>query len=46
VSQETVTYLSRPGLRRLLFAARERFERNGGPYGKLALSQLRPGGRE
>jgi uncharacterized protein (TIGR02679 family) len=40
VSQETVTYLSRPGLRRLLFAARERFERNGGPYGKLALTSL------
>jgi uncharacterized protein (TIGR02679 family) len=40
VSPETVDYLSRPGLRRLLFAARERFERNGGPYGRLALSSL------
>jgi uncharacterized protein (TIGR02679 family) len=39
---ETITYLSRPGLRRLLFAARERFERNGGPFGRLALAELTP----
>jgi uncharacterized protein (TIGR02679 family) len=42
VSPETVAYLSRPGLRRLLFAARERFERNGGPYGRLQLTLLSP----
>jgi uncharacterized protein (TIGR02679 family) len=39
---ETIGYLSRPALRRLLFAARERFERNGGPYGRLQLSALTP----
>ena len=39
---ETVAYLSRPPLRRLLFAARERFERNGGPYGRLVLTSLSP----
>lgn len=42
MSPETVTYLSRPGLRRVLFAARERFERNGGPYGRLQLTELSP----
>jgi len=39
---ETIAYLSRAALRRLLFAARERFERNGGPYGRLQLSALTP----
>ncbi len=42
VSPETVAYLQRPGLRRLLFAARERFERNAGPYGTLQLPVLSP----
>jgi len=42
VRTETVAYLSRPPLRRLLFAARERFERNGGPYGRLVLTSLSP----
>jgi uncharacterized protein (TIGR02679 family) len=42
MSPETITYLSRPGLRRVLFAARERFERNGGPYGRLQLTGLSP----
>ena len=42
MSPETVAYLSRPALRRLLFAARERFERNGGPYGRLVLTSLSP----
>jgi uncharacterized protein (TIGR02679 family) len=42
VSPETVAYLNRPGLRRVLFAARERFERNGGPYGRLQLMRLSP----
>ena len=42
MSPETIMYLSRPGLRRVLFAARERFERNGGPYGRLQLMQLSP----
>ncbi|MGA2924896.1 MAG: TIGR02679 family protein [Solirubrobacteraceae bacterium] len=42
MSPETLTYLSRPTLRRLLFAARERFERNSGPYGKLVLTALSP----
>lgn len=42
MSPESITYLSRPGLRRLLFAARERFERNGGPYGRVALDALTP----
>ncbi len=41
-SGDMVGYLSRPGLRRLLFAARERFERNGGPCGKLLLEALSP----
>jgi uncharacterized protein (TIGR02679 family) len=40
VGRDTVAYLSRPGLRRLLFAARERFERNGGPYGRVGLASL------
>lgn len=42
VSPETLAYLHRPGLRRLLFAARERFERNAGPYGTLQLTMLSP----
>jgi uncharacterized protein (TIGR02679 family) len=42
VSPETVAYLSRPALRRLLFAARERFERNGGPGGRVELDGLSP----
>jgi uncharacterized protein (TIGR02679 family) len=42
VSPDTAAYLQRPGLRRLLFAARERFERNGGPYGRLQLTMLSP----
>ena len=42
MSPETITYLNKPGLRRMLFAARERFERNGGPYGRLQLTQLSP----
>jgi uncharacterized protein (TIGR02679 family) len=42
MSPETIAYLSRPGLRRLLFAARERFERNGGPHGRLVLASLSP----
>ncbi len=41
-SPDAIGYLSRPGLRRLLFAARERFERNGGPYGRLVLDALSP----
>jgi uncharacterized protein (TIGR02679 family) len=42
MSPETIAYLSRPGLQRVLFAARERFERNGGPYGRLQLTELSP----
>jgi uncharacterized protein (TIGR02679 family) len=42
VSPETVAYLNKPGLRRVLLAARERFERNGGPYGTLQLTRLSP----
>jgi uncharacterized protein (TIGR02679 family) len=42
LSPDTVDYLSRPELRRLLFAARERFERNGGPFGQVALPSLSP----
>lgn len=42
VSHETSAYLQRPGLRRLLFAARERFECNAGPYGTLQLTMLSP----
>jgi len=42
MSPETVAYLSRPALRRLLFAARERFERNGGPHGRVVLALLSP----
>ena len=42
VSPETIAYLRRPGLRRLLFAARERFERNGGPFGRLELAAISP----
>jgi Protein of unknown function N-terminus (DUF3323) len=42
VSAETVAYLSRPALRRLLFAARERFERNGGPFGRVVLDLISP----
>ncbi len=42
MSTETIAYLSRPALRRLLFAARERFERNGGPHGRVVLSSLSP----
>ena len=33
------TFRGQP-LRRLLFAARERFERNGGPYGRLVLTSI------
>jgi uncharacterized protein (TIGR02679 family) len=39
---EALAYLARPGLRRLLFAARERFEQNGGPRGSVALERLSP----
>jgi uncharacterized protein (TIGR02679 family) len=42
VSPETLSYLERPALRRLLFAARERFERNAGPAGRLSLAALSP----
>jgi uncharacterized protein (TIGR02679 family) len=42
MTPETVGYLSRPALRRLMFAARERFERNGGAYGRVVLSSLSP----
>jgi uncharacterized protein (TIGR02679 family) len=42
VSPEAIRYLSRPALRRLLFAARERFERNAGPNGRLLLHDLTP----
>jgi uncharacterized protein (TIGR02679 family) len=42
VSPEAVSYLSRPALRRLLFAARERFERNAGPNGRVLLDDLTP----
>ena len=40
MSPETIEYLNRPELRRLLFSARERFERNAGPYGRLQLTAL------
>jgi uncharacterized protein (TIGR02679 family) len=40
LSKEALAYLERPSLRRLMFAARERFERNGGPFGKLSLNAL------
>jgi uncharacterized protein (TIGR02679 family) len=40
LSPETVAYLHRPGLRRLLFAAREKFERNAGPHGTVVLPHL------
>ncbi|MGZ4172916.1 MAG: TIGR02679 domain-containing protein, partial [Solirubrobacteraceae bacterium] len=40
MSPEALAYLERPALRRLLFAARERFERNAGPFGKLSLAAL------
>jgi uncharacterized protein (TIGR02679 family) len=42
MSPEAVGYLSRPALRRLLFAARERFERNAGPKGRVLLEDLTP----
>ncbi len=42
LTAQTITYLSRPGLRRLLFAARERFDRNGGAYGRLVLEAITP----
>ena len=42
MSSEALDYLERPALRRLMFAARERFERNGGPFGKLSLTALTP----
>ena len=42
MSPEATSYLSRPALRRLLFAARERFERNAGPHGRLLLEELTP----
>lgn len=42
MSPEAVGYLSRPALRRLLFAARERFERNAGPTGRVLLDELTP----
>jgi hypothetical protein len=42
VNPEALGYLSRPGLRRLLFAARERYERNAGPNGRLLLHDLTP----
>jgi uncharacterized protein (TIGR02679 family) len=39
---EALAYLSRPGLRRLLLAARERFERNGGLSGSVRIERLSP----
>jgi uncharacterized protein (TIGR02679 family) len=42
VDPEALAYLSRPGLRRLLLAARERFEANGGPGGRVELERLTP----
>jgi uncharacterized protein (TIGR02679 family) len=35
-------YLSRPGLARLLAAARDRYEANGGPRGRVVLEELAP----
>ena len=43
VDPEALAYLSRPELSRLLGAARERFEANGGLAGRLALSDLTAG---
>jgi uncharacterized protein (TIGR02679 family) len=40
VSPEALNYLKRPALRRLLFTARERFECNDGPFGRLSLPAL------
>jgi uncharacterized protein (TIGR02679 family) len=42
LSSEALDDLERPALRRLMFAARELFERNGGPFGKLSLTALTP----